>query len=118
MRFAEVLFLHAEACLQTGDVAGAMADINRIRMRAGLAEKQIGDSNAAWKELRHQKLLEFCGENIRWYDLIRWYDAGELMETKDPTQNITAFEAKHMYLPIPQSEVDANHALEQKEDWR
>ena len=99
-----------------------MADINRIRIRAGLAEKQISDSNAAWKELRHQKLLEFCGENIRWYDLIRWYDAAELkaylMDTKDPTQNITAFEAKHMYLPIPQSEVDANHALEQKEDWR
>lgn len=122
MRFAEVLFLHAEACLQTGDIAGAMADINRIRIRAGLAEKQISDSNAAWKELRHQKLLEFCGENIRWYDLIRWYDAAELkaylMDTKDPTQNITAFEAKHMYLPIPQSEVDANHALEQKEDWR
>ena len=122
MRFAEVLFLHAEACLQTGDISGAMADINRIRVRAGLAEKQIGDVNAAWDELRHQKLLEFCGENLRWYDLIRWYNANELkaylMETKDPTQNITAFEAKHMYLPIPQSEVDANHALEQKEDWR
>lgn len=122
MRFAEVLFLHAEACLQTGDVAGAMSDINRIRVRAGLPEKQIGDVNAAWDELKHQKLLEFCGENIRWYDLIRWYNASELkaylIATKDPTQNVTAFEPKHMYLPIPQSEVDSNTALEQKEDWR
>lgn len=122
MRFAEVLFLHAEACLQTGDVSSAMNDINRIRVRAGLPEKQISDNNAAWEELRHQKLLEFCAENIRWYDLIRWYDANELksylMETKDPTQNVANFEAKHMYLPIPQSEVDSNHALEQKADWR
>lgn len=122
MRFAEVLFLHAEACLQTNDVAGAMKDMNRVRVRAGLPEKQIGDNNAAWKELRHQKLLEFCGENIRWYDLIRWYNADELksylIATKDPSQNVASFSAKHMYLPIPQSEVDANHALEQKNDWR
>lgn len=122
MRFAEVLFLHAEACLQTNDVAGAMKDINRIRVRAGLNAKQINDVETAWKELRSQKLLEFCAENIRWYDLIRWYNANELkaylIQTKDPTQNVSAFEAKHMYLPIPQSEVDSNNALEQKADWR
>lgn len=122
MRFAEVLFLHAEACLQTGDVAGAMKDINRIRVRAGLPEKQISDSNSVWEELRHQKLLEFCGENIRWYDLIRWYNATELkaflIANKDASQNVASFEPKHMYLPVPQSEVDSNHALEQKDDWK
>lgn len=39
MRFAEVLLLHAEACLETNDESGAMKDINRIRVRAGLPEK-------------------------------------------------------------------------------
>lgn len=122
MRFAEVLFLHAEACLQTGDVPGAMKDLNRIRVRAGLPEKQISDSNAAWEELRHQKLLEFCGENIRWYDLIRWYNATELrtylIEHKDASQNVASFEPKHMYLPIPQKEIESNHAIQQKDDWK
>ena len=51
-----------------------------------------------------------------------WYDASELknylIATKDATQNVANFAAKYMYLPIPQSEVDANHALEQKSDWK
>lgn len=136
MRFAEVLFLHAEACLQTGDVAGAMSDINRVRVRAGLPEKQIGDSSAAWEELRNQKMLEFAGENIRWFDLIRWYEFDQLKallldrKTDQITisdgkivgpvdgQNYSHMEKKHIYLPIPQGEVNANMALDQKPDWK
>lgn len=147
MRFAEVLFLHAEACLQTGDNTGAMKDINRIRVRAGLPEKQLGDKTAIMEELRKQKLLEFAGENIRWDDLVRWYSYEELKkimhERKTDTretefekddknkiirwnytgniidsQNFQRFEKKHMYFPIPQSEVDANLNLEQKSEWQ
>lgn len=145
MRFAEVLFLHAEACLETGDNAGAMKDINKIRTRAGLAEKQLSDKNAIMEELRNQKLLEFAAENIRWDDLVRWYSFDELksimqqrktdsriwntiekdgITTYEPTdkiedtQNFANFQKKHMYFPIPQSEVDANLNLEQKADWQ
>lgn len=136
MRFAEVLFLHAETCLQTGDVAGAMKDINRVRVRAGLPEKQIGDSNAVWEELRNQKMLEFAGENLRWFDLIRWYNFDELKalllkrKTDQITvadgkivgpvdgQNYNRMEKRHIYLPIPQSEVNTNTALDQKPDWK
>ncbi|WP_455671820.1 RagB/SusD family nutrient uptake outer membrane protein [Phocaeicola sp.] len=123
MRFAEVLFLHAEACLETNDIPSAMSDINKVRVRAGLPEVSITDMNGAWEELRHQKLLEFAGENIRWYDLIRWYDTYEelkayLTATKDPGQNISAMQEKHRYLPIPQGEVDANQYMEQKPEWK
>ncbi len=151
MRFAEVLFLHAEACLETGDNAAAMADINRIRVRAGLPEKQLGSKDAIMEELRNQKLLEFAGENVRWDDLVRWYSFEELKpllqdrktDTKiwelsygtnengeqvitgytftgriEDTQNYANFQKKHMYYPIPQSEVDANLNLEQKADWQ
>ncbi|MCI7706129.1 MAG: RagB/SusD family nutrient uptake outer membrane protein [Bacteroidales bacterium] len=151
MRFAEVLFLHAEACLETGDNTAAMADINRIRLRAGLPEKQLGSKDAIMEELRNQKLLEFAGENIRWDDLVRWYSYDELKrimsqrktdsmvwklstsidaegnekvtytptgEIKDTQGFSTNFQKKHMYFPIPQSEVDANMNLEQKIDWQ
>lgn len=136
MRFAEVLFLHAEACLQTGDVASAMNNINRIRVRAGLPEKQLSDKNAVWEELRNQKLLEFAGENIRWDDLVRWYSHDELKgimigrktDTRiydsngnllgiEDTQNFKNFQKKHLYFPIPQGEVDANQKLQQKAEW-
>lgn len=137
MRFAEVLLLHAEACLQTGDVASAMTDINRIRVRAGLPEKQIGDVNTAWEELRNQKMLELAGENIRWYDLIRWYEFDQLkallLERKTDQitvtadgkivgpvdgQNYSGMEKKHLYFPIPQAETFTNTELEQTPEWQ
>lgn len=141
MRFAEVLFLHAEACLQTGDNAAAMKDINRIRVRAGLPEKQLTSKDAIMEELRNQKLLEFAGENVRWDDLVRWYSYDQLkpiMEARktdsrvwkkegdnyiatdkvEDTQNFQNFQKKHLYFPIPQGEVDANQNLDQKADWK
>ena len=141
MRFAEVLFLHAEACLQTNDTKSAMSDINRIRVRAGLPEKNLTDKTAIMDELRNQKLLEFAGENVRWDDLVRWYGFDELktiMHTRktdtniyksdaqgnktlvgvEDTQNFQNMQKKHLYFPIPQSEVDANLNLDQKADWK
>jgi hypothetical protein len=122
MRFAEILFLHAEACLQTNNVSNAMTDINRIRVRAGLPQKNISDTDVAWIELRKQKLLEFCAENLRWYDLIRWYDDSTLknylIKTKDAGQSPYNYQPKHRFLPIPQAEVDANVKLDQKPEWQ
>ena len=147
MRFAEVLFLNAEAKLETNDNIGAMKEINRIRTRAGLPEKQLSEKTAIMEELRNQKLLEFAGENVRWDDLVRWYGFDELksimqQRKKDtrawetlkndegqvtgytPTdrifdsQNFSNFQKKHLYFPIPQGEVDANLELEQKDDWK
>lgn len=147
MRFAEVLFLHAEACLEQGDNEQAMKDINRIRVRAGLPEKHLTGKDEIMEELRNQKLLEFAGENVRWDDLVRWYsyeDLKAIMEVRktdsrvwktvtsadgsvlgyEPTdevidtQNFQNFQKKHMYFPIPQREVDANLNLDQKADWK
>lgn len=131
MRFAEVLFLHAETCLQTGDASSAMKDINRIRVRAGLPEKQLSDVNAVWEELRNQKMLEFAGENLRWFDLIRWYEFDQLKallidrKTDQKGENNTVFDGqnykgmqkKNLYYPIPKKEVDTNTALNQKPEW-
>lgn len=147
MRFAEVLLLHAEACLETNDETGAMKDINRIRVRAGLPEKDLSGKEAIMKELQKQKLLEFAGENIRWDDLVRWYGDNPaqlkaLMQERktdseryekvenngsidyiptgeyEDTQGYNRFEAKFLYFPIPQPEVDANLNLDQKAEWK
>ena len=60
MRFAEVLLLHAEACLETNDESGAMKDINRIRVRAGLPEKNLSGKDAIMTELQKQKIAGIC----------------------------------------------------------
>lgn len=137
LRFAEVLLLHAEAALETGDIAAANADLQRIRNRAGLPTKNFTTKYAAMEEIRHQNLLELAGECQRWFYLTRWYSYPELkalmqVRKKDSnkydgngkvvdiidTQNFVNFQEKHMYLPIPQSEINTNPMATQSELWK
>ena len=70
MRYAEVLFLYAEACLNTGDAPGATKVINQIRERAGIAPLASVDMNVLKKEKGYELWLEGC----RVIDMMRWGD--------------------------------------------
>lgn len=120
MRFAEVLLLHAEACAQTGDLASANADLARIRERAGLASKTFNSKEELMKEIEHQKLLEFPMEGKRFFDLKRWYSFDQLKQLfiAHKKQGVENFQKKHLWLPIPQNEINTNASLEQLPDWR
>ena len=71
MRYAEVLLLYAEACLQTGDSAGALDAINQIQRRAG---SQTVSTVATMDVLKREKQFELWFEGARWADLVRWGD--------------------------------------------
>ncbi|MCD7937432.1 MAG: RagB/SusD family nutrient uptake outer membrane protein [Tannerellaceae bacterium] len=120
MRFAEVLLLHAEACLQNNNLTQAAAHLNRIRERAGLPYKTWAGKEELWEELKHQKLLEFYQEGVRFFDLKRWYTASELKQhfIQKKKQGAESFEHKHFYLPIPDGEMNTNKAIEQHPLWR
>lgn len=71
MRYAEVLLLYAEACLQTGDNALALSAINQIQERAG---SKTVSTTASMEVLRKEKAYELWMEGSRWFDLVRWND--------------------------------------------
>lgn len=83
MRYAEVLLLYAEACLQTGDNATALTFINQIQTRAG--SKTIS-SVADMDLLKREKAYELWFEGSRWADLVRW---GDVDRVKQAGQNVT-----------------------------
>jgi hypothetical protein len=70
MRYAEVLLLYAEACLQSGDSAQGAWAVNQIRQRAGLTALDRVDMNV----LKKEKSYELWLEGSRWPDLVRWGD--------------------------------------------
>ncbi|MBO7575584.1 MAG: RagB/SusD family nutrient uptake outer membrane protein [Bacteroidales bacterium] len=70
MRYAEVLLLYAEACLQSGDTAEGAKYVNMIRERAGLAPL----ATVTMDVLKKEKSYELWLEGSRWLDLIRWGD--------------------------------------------
>lgn len=98
MRYAEVLLLYAEACLQMGDNAAALTAINQIQTRAG--SKTIS-TTADMDLLKKEKSYELWFEGSRWADLVRW---GDVDKVKQAGQNITCLYDKFSREPMPGDE--------------
>jgi hypothetical protein len=92
IRYADVLLLLAECQIETGDLPGALTNINFVRARAsnaaGFVKEADGVTNAAnyqiitypsfpdqdyaRKALYMERKLELGQEGHRWFDLNRW----------------------------------------------
>jgi hypothetical protein len=92
IRYADVLLLLAECQIETGDLTGALQNINAVRARAanpdGFVKEADGvtpaanykiseylsfpDIDYARKALRMERKLELGLEGHRWFDLNRW----------------------------------------------
>jgi hypothetical protein len=77
MRYAEVLLLYAEACLQTGDNAQAKWAVNLIQTRAG---SKTVSANVDMNVLKKEKSYELWNESCRWLDLVRWGDTDRVKQ--------------------------------------
>lgn len=120
MRFAEILLLHAEAATNSGNLAEAATDLNRIRNRAGLPNKTWGSASELMAEIQHQNLLEFWFEGHRFFDLQRWHTAPEIKDifVKNKKQGADKFKEKYTVYPLPQSELNTNTEIQQHPLWR
>jgi len=77
MRYAEVLLLYAEACLQTGDAASAKTVINQIQTRAGSATIS---AEVNMDVLKKEKSYELWLEGSRMLDIKRWGDTERIKQ--------------------------------------
>ena len=94
-RYSETLLRAAELLVRTGgDQALADAYFKEVRDRAGVAAKK-----ATLDNLLEEYHLEFALEGHRFFDLVRFDKAEQVLGTKGYT-------ASKRYLPIPQSEID------------
>lgn len=118
-RYADILLYFAEATNESsGPSAAAIDAVNQIRTRAGLPAVDAGISQADFRQIiRDERHAEFAWEGTRYFDLIRWNMAAEVVpqttlfgESRD-TRVFTA--PKHNLWPIPQKEIDQNSNLTQ-----
>ena len=70
-RYAEVLLNYAEAQFELGKTGEALDAINQIRERAGVADLESIDR----EKIRHERRIELCFEDHRYWDLRRWREA-------------------------------------------
>lgn len=117
LRYADVYLMYIEAMIEqnggsTTD-ALAVACMNEIRTRAGLTSV----SSVSRNELRLERRRELAFEGLRHFDLIRWKTAKEIMNSLVTPAGKCTF-TDHMYVwPFPQSEMDINPKLDQKQDY-
>lgn len=139
IRYDDVLLMQAEAYIQLGQQDLALPLINQIRRRAaastGKLKKLDGTfpsrynikeySNAgwtkdyAWKALQWERRLEFATEGARYFDLVRWGIADQVLNAYiNVEKNRRSFLAtakftagRDEYLPIPQSEITFTKGL-------
>jgi len=118
LRFADILLMYAEAVTMQARPAEAYAAVNRIRQRAHLAALPTGyTQEQMMTEIRHQRMIEFCREGLRFYDLRRWGLLEQEIRNSDKVGREFFVLRKHELFPIPQAEMDANPKMEQNPNW-
>lgn len=107
LRYADVLLMEAECYVELGQNASALAPLNEVRQRAGLAALSTATRQAVRLERRHELGFEFH----RFFDLMRWGKdaAQQALATKEGIK--FSWTGDRFYFPIPQSELDANPAI-------
>ncbi|HYX06444.1 MAG TPA: RagB/SusD family nutrient uptake outer membrane protein, partial [Bacteroidales bacterium] len=120
MRYADVLLMYAECLNDMGQTNSAYKYIDMVRSRANLPKlantKPNMTQSQMMTQIAHTRFLEFCGEEHRYDDILRWgwlKDPQKLkwLQQRDPEFN--GYKPGHEYLPIPQSALDANPKLHQ-----
>jgi hypothetical protein len=119
MRYDHVLLMLAEAITMQQRPAGAYTYVNAIRNRAHLLNLPAGYSTTQMMaEIRHQRMLEFAREGIRFYDLKRWGLLQQEITNSDKVGKQFFIPTKHELFPIPQSELNANPQMVQSDPWK
>ncbi len=71
IRYADVILLAAEANNQLGNGAAAIAELNQIRTRAGIANTTATTKSELALAILNERRLELVNEGHRWNDLLR-----------------------------------------------
>ena len=112
VRAGDTYLLVAEAKIRLHGAGAGDAEINKIRLRTGLAPVTGADIQA----LIHESRCELAGENFRWQNLLRWDKAGivnlvtfiskpEKLIPQDVGRSIFK-RPKNYYQPLPQQVID------------
>jgi len=81
IRYAEVLLNYAEAKLENGEIDDRLyAALNKIRRRVDMPEIASGQTTAALRTIiRKERKVELAGEGARYFDIIRWRIAEQVL---------------------------------------
>jgi hypothetical protein len=112
-RLGEQYLIRAEARAEQNEQGTAIADLNVIRNRAGLANTTAGDQASLLTAIQHERQVElFCEWGNRWYDLKRTGDADTVMPMVCTAKG-GSWNNDWLLYPVPYTELQLNPFLVQ-----
>lgn len=108
LRYADILLLAAEALNENGKPTDALMYLNQVRKRARgtnnfiLPDITVTDQVQLREKIYKERRSELAMEQHRWFDLLRWGRAEQVMQAAGKD----FISGKHELLPIPQTEID------------
>jgi starch-binding outer membrane protein, SusD/RagB family len=113
MRLGEQYLIRAEARARQGDLAGAVADLNQLRSRAGLPGTTASGLAQFLSAIAHERQVELFTEfGDRWFDLKRTGALDTVMPLVESHKG-GVWNGYDSLFPIPASEIQVNPNLTQ-----
>lgn len=111
LRYADVLLMHVEAIMggtsSTSNPA-ALGSFQAVRNRAGITTPV---NSISQDDLLLERRVEFAFENQRFYDLLRFGVADQVLSAYAAEMGYTDYSARKLLLPIPAREINLSGGL-------
>jgi hypothetical protein len=122
LRLADVYLMAAEAAIMLTNNTAATTYINAVRARATACGGGVGPDpltgTITMDQLIHERRVELAFEGRRYFDLVRWNLASEMVNGETAEGFPIIFESpKHDFMPLPAYQITTNTALQQRYGW-
>ena len=125
LRLAEMYLNRAEARVRKTpiDIPGALADLNEIRNRAGMADTTglgVDEPAEILEAIELERGIEFIMEGHRWFNLVRTGNAVNTLTGVDRLNGapVSLSDPDRQVFPIPSRDMDSNENLVQNSAWQ
>ena len=126
IRLADVYLMAAEAAFENNQSDKALEYVNTVRRRADMCDGSEDGipsqlASVTLDNIRDERRMELTGEGHRFYDLVRWGIADDILNDLPLVGGdfqVNYIAKKHDFFPIPQTEIDVvNGSLKQYSGW-
>ena len=121
LRLADIYLMYAECINElNGDRTTAVEYINKVRRRVNMADLNpsgFTTYDELLTQIKHERLVELCGECTRWFDLDRWGDIHDQAKVNEIAERDIDFRSynvgkNHVWI-IPNHEINLWDGLTQ-----
>lgn len=120
LRLGEMYLIRAEAAAQLDNLGQAIADINTVRSRAGLAGTTVDATSqkAVLGAVRDERRLELCFEfGNRFFDLNRTSTDTKYPSSGQASAVLAGWKPDFAIYPIPNAQIQLNSHLKQNQGY-